>query len=90
MSSDGLRYVWVDSNKRLRVNAADIDPALITPTVKHGGGNIMVWSCMTWYGPGFLAKIDTALDAELQKVKSMFYDGVFIRGGNQVCPNNVI
>jgi hypothetical protein len=62
---DGLKYVWMDYNKHPKVNAADIDPALISPTVKHGGGRIIVWSCMTWYGPSFLAKIDTTVDAKL-------------------------
>ena len=28
------------------------------PTVKFGGGNIMVWRCMTWEGVGNLCLIE--------------------------------
>lgn len=28
-------------------------------TVKHGGGNMMLWGCFATSGPGLLAKTDT-------------------------------
>ena len=65
ISSDGMRYTWVQSNNEPKVKAGNIDPKLIMPTVKYGGGSIMIWGCMTWDGPGFLAKIDSGLDSEL-------------------------
>ena len=37
----------------------------VVGTLKHGGGSIMVWGCMTAEGPGFMTKIDGCLDAEL-------------------------
>jgi hypothetical protein len=33
-------------------------PKCNTPTVKHGGGNTMVWRCMSGIGVGGLHKID--------------------------------
>ena len=33
------------------------------PTVKHGGGNIMVWGCMGWNGVGMLAEIEGRMDS---------------------------
>ena len=35
--------------------------------MKHGGKSkyLIVWGCITWYGIGFLCKIDGALDSEL-------------------------
>ena len=33
------------------------------PTVKHGGGNIMVWGCMGWSGVGMLAEIEGRMDS---------------------------
>ena len=33
-------------------------------TVKHGGGNIMVWGCFAWSGVGNLVKIDGIMTAD--------------------------
>ena len=56
--SDGIRYVWDDQPGRL-------NDRTVQGTVKFGGGSVMVWSCMSWYGPGYIAKIDQSLDAQL-------------------------
>ncbi|KAG1001017.1 hypothetical protein G6F27_013270 [Rhizopus arrhizus] len=40
-------------------------PKHVKQTVKHGGGNIMVWGCISYDGPGYMTKIDTVLDKEL-------------------------
>jgi len=34
-------------------------------TVKHGGGNIMIWGCFTWSGIGNLVKIIGILTADM-------------------------
>ena len=36
-------------------------------TVKFGGGNLMLWSCMGWDGIGYATKIEGRMDAELYK-----------------------
>ena len=36
----------------------------IKPTVKHGGGGIMVWGCINTRGVGFLSKVDGRLTGE--------------------------
>src|SRR4051812_47931837 len=36
-------------------------------TLKHGGGGIMVWGCMTADGPGYLCKIEGNMDQTLCK-----------------------
>ena len=36
----------------------------IQGTVKHGGGNIMVWGCMGWNGVGHLAEVEGRMDAD--------------------------
>ena len=32
-------------------------------TVKFGGGNMMVWGCMTWDGVGYLSEVDGKMNA---------------------------
>ena len=56
--SDGIRWVWDDQPGRL-------NDRTIQGTVKFGGGSVMVWSCVSWYGPGYIAKIDETLDSQL-------------------------
>ena len=35
-----------------------------TPTVKFGGGNLMVWECMGWNGVEVLAEVEGRMDAK--------------------------
>lgn len=56
--SDGLKWVWIESMEHL-------DQRAIEETVKFGGGNIILWGCMTWDGPGFISKINGGMDAAL-------------------------
>ena len=37
----------------------------VQKTVKHGGGRLMLWGCMTAYGVGFACRIDGNMNAEL-------------------------
>lgn len=52
------RYVWQ------RANTAFQHKNLI-PSVKNGGGSIMVWACFAPSGPGRLAIIDGTMSSEL-------------------------
>jgi len=58
--SDGKEYCWRNPGEPLRDEH-------IKPTVKFGGGSIMVWGCMTYQGIGYLCKIDNGLDAKLYR-----------------------
>jgi hypothetical protein len=57
IGSDGRQYVW----KRVGEPLSD---RLTTPTVKHGGGSMMVWGCMGWNGVGLLTEIEGKMDAK--------------------------
>jgi len=56
--SDGRQYHW-------KKPGASLQSHHITPTVKHGGGSIFVWGCITARGVGFMCRINDGLDAEL-------------------------
>ena len=50
-NSDGRQWCW----KRL---GEPLNDRSVKPTVKHGGGNLMVWGCVTSKGVGYLCRID--------------------------------
>jgi DDE superfamily endonuclease len=56
--SDGRYYCW-------RKPGGPVLDHHFKPTVKHGGGALFLWGCMTVKGVGFMAKIDNGLDAQL-------------------------
>ena len=49
--SDGRQYCWIKPGQAL-------DDRFTQKTVKHGGGSIMVWGCITSKGMGRLYRID--------------------------------
>jgi Transposase/DDE superfamily endonuclease len=58
MGSDGKHWVWKRPGQ-------GVSGRTINPTVKFGGGSIMIWGCILWDGPGFACRIDGTMDAEL-------------------------
>lgn len=53
--SDGRTMVWRKPNQEYNIKN-------ITPTVKHGGGSVMVWGCMAANGVGNLVFIESTMD----------------------------
>ena len=58
IGSDGRKWVWREAGSSLKNNN-------VLPTVKHGGGSIIIWDCLTAKGIGNLVKIDGNLNAHL-------------------------
>jgi hypothetical protein len=56
--SNGKYYTWKRPYEQLQAKH-------VQKTIKHGGGNIMVWSCITWEGVEIITKIDTVMDKHL-------------------------
>jgi transposase len=52
---DRQNHVWRKVGERYRLEC-------VKKTVKHGGGSVMVWGCMSWQGPGPLGVIEDTLD----------------------------
>lgn len=55
IKSDGINYVRRPKNQRF-------NPKYTCPTVKHGGGSVMVWGCFSGFGIGPLHKIEGNMD----------------------------
>lgn len=56
--SDGKAWCWKHKDESLK-------PHHVKQTVKHGGGNIMIWGCMTWNGVGFMCKINETMNQKI-------------------------
>ncbi len=56
--SDGVQHVWWRPGEEYQETSA-------LPTVKHGGGRIMVWGCMTTAGTGELRFIEGNMDSNM-------------------------
>jgi hypothetical protein len=56
--SDGRTWAWIRDNEPLQ-------DRLIKQTKKHGGGSIMIWSCISCIGVGWMCKIDSIMDKEV-------------------------
>lgn len=54
-NSDGRTMVW-------RMKNTELDIKHTRGTVKHGGGSVMVWGCISTMGVGNLVFIDTIMD----------------------------
>lgn len=48
--SDGCKYYWSRPGDKLK-------PHHLEFTVKHGGGSVMVWGCITAEGPGYACQV---------------------------------
>jgi transposase len=56
--SDGLTWCWKRDGTSLQSHQ-------VQEKVKHGGGSIMIWGCMTADGVGFMCKIEGTLNGDL-------------------------
>ena len=56
--SDGRKYIWKSPREGLTDRT-------VQPTVKFGGGSLMMWGCITAKGPGGFCKIDGSMDSDL-------------------------
>lgn len=66
--TDESKFELFGQKKRIRVwrkHGEELQDRHIQKTVKHGGGNILVWGCFSWAGVGNLAKIDGIMTADV-------------------------
>ena len=60
-----IKLFGINSTCRVwRGKNAEYDPKNTIPTVKHGGGNIMLWGCFTAKGTGCLC-IEGTMDGAM-------------------------
>jgi transposase len=58
--SDGRSWCWIGDGE-------DLQEHHVKQVVKHGGGSVMIWGCMTSEGPGFMCKMEGTMDQHLYR-----------------------
>jgi transposase len=58
LGSDGIKWAWKKPGEGLSEH-------LVEPTVKFGGGSLMMWGCMLWEGVGYATRIEGNMDGKL-------------------------
>ncbi|KAG1034479.1 hypothetical protein G6F43_013053 [Rhizopus delemar] len=61
IGSDGLQWTWTNGDK--------LKDFQVQHMVKHGGGSLMLWGCLTWHGVGYLSNIKGSINSD-------FYIGI--------------
>lgn len=71
------KYIWRRQGERLK-------DGMVVPAVKHGGGVVNVWACLTALGVGYMCRLDqgqdaetyiTILEDELAQTQELYYKG---------------
>ncbi len=68
--SDETKIELFDKNSTCRVwrrKNAELHPKNTIPTVKHGGGNIMLWGCFSAKGPGRLICVKERMNGAMYR-----------------------
>ncbi len=60
--SDGVKHVLWQPGEEYKDKC-------VLPTVKHGGGSVMVWGCMSAAGTGELQSIEGTMNANMSKAE---------------------
>ena len=58
LSSDGRKWTW-------ELPGEGLTDRLVEGTLKHGGGSVTVWGCMSWDGIRYACRIDGRIDRDL-------------------------
>ncbi len=62
-----IELFGINSTRRVWRRNAAYDPKNPIPTVKHGGGNIMLWGCFSAKGTGQLHRIKGTMDGAMYR-----------------------
>ncbi len=62
-----IQLFGINSTRRVWRRNAAYDPKNTIPTVKHGGGNIMLWGCFSAKGTGQLHRIKGTMDGAMYR-----------------------
>ena len=60
LSSNGLKLTYKKKGEGLT-------PRTVLGILKFGRGNLVIWGCLSWEGPGYACKIDRRMDGDMYR-----------------------